>query len=155
MRRQITALCMLLLGLLASSPMLAQNPAYFFASGIGRTGTDRPWASTIDANDNIYITGRFHGTVDFDPGSGTATLTASGTQYGDIYVASYDAAGNYRWTFRIGSATATANLTSSGAETLLSPGTAPREHISGPSEPVARTPIEPMQWRSMGTVMSL
>ena len=49
----------------------------------------------IDADGNLYIGGDFSGSVDFDPGPGTTSLTAdAGT---DIYIAKYDHAGNLIW----------------------------------------------------------
>ncbi len=54
-----------------------------------------------DSAGNIYIVGRFNGTVDLDPGPATAELTSNGSQ--DGYVASYDSAGQFRWAHAIGS----------------------------------------------------
>jgi hypothetical protein len=66
-----------------------------WAIQLGGTGADRAEYITIDAPGNIYVTGSFSGTADFDPGPGIASLTAqAGT---DAFVAKYDAAGNYVW----------------------------------------------------------
>lgn len=49
----------------------------------------------IDDNENTYLFGNFTTTVDFDPGAGTANLTASLSTA--MYLAKYDATGNYLW----------------------------------------------------------
>lgn len=51
-------------------------------------------AMTKDASGNIYITGRFAATADFDPGPATYTMTALGH---DIFFAKYDSLGNFIW----------------------------------------------------------
>ncbi|MEP7169919.1 MAG: SBBP repeat-containing protein, partial [Bacteroidota bacterium] len=57
--------------------------------------------SDLDANGNIYVTGEFDGTVDFDPdSSGSYLLTSSGAQ--DIYVFKLDSAGNFIWAKQMG-----------------------------------------------------
>jgi hypothetical protein len=50
---------------------------------------------TTDDSAYIYITGRFEGTVDFDPGPGTLNLTANG--YWDAYLVKMDSLGNLVW----------------------------------------------------------
>ncbi|MEZ4281000.1 MAG: hypothetical protein R3F21_15470 [Myxococcota bacterium] len=53
----------------------------------------------VDGSGNVYVTGYFAGVVDFDPGSGVATLN-SGTG-GNLFVASYDPTGGFRWAFNL------------------------------------------------------
>lgn len=65
-------------------------------------GTDREQADGIalDGSDNVYITGHYRGTVDFDPGEGIFNLTSAGNE--DIFISKYDASGNFVWAKSIG-----------------------------------------------------
>ena len=54
----------------------------------------------MDASGNVYTTGYFQGTVDFDPGAGTFNLTSAGLQ--DIFISKLDAAGNFVWAKQLG-----------------------------------------------------
>lgn len=49
-----------------------------------------------DNNDNIVFTGVFANTVDFDPGPGTFNLT--GSQFQNMFVAKWNADGEFQWT---------------------------------------------------------
>lgn len=74
---------------------LDPNGNFIWAKSIGGTGGDSPMAIAIDANSNVYITGGFAGTADFDPGVGVFNMTSAGQT--DIYIAKYDASGNFVW----------------------------------------------------------
>ena len=50
-----------------------------------------------DASGNIYISGGFIGTLDFDPGVGVANLTSQNTTCGDLYILKLDPNGNFLW----------------------------------------------------------
>ncbi len=54
----------------------------------------------LDASGNIYTTGAFSGTIDFDPGPGVYNLSGSG---GDIYISKLDPNGNFLWAKAMGS----------------------------------------------------
>lgn len=72
-----------------------------FAKAIGGTTTDVASSRIkLDAQNNIYIAGFMSGTIDFDPGPGTANLTSAGS--GDIFFAKYDTNGNYLFAKSIG-----------------------------------------------------
>jgi len=73
---------------------------YVWAKSIGGSGDDDSSRIALDASGNIYITGYFHGTADFDPAAATANLTSTGSA--DIFIAKYDASGNYLWAKNIG-----------------------------------------------------
>jgi hypothetical protein len=55
-----------------------------------------------DAAGNVYVTGSFRDTVDFDPGAGVVNLNVIGLQ--DLYVAKYGPTGNLIWVRQIGGA---------------------------------------------------
>lgn len=55
----------------------------------------------IDAMNNVYSTGFFTGTVDFDPGPGVSNLVSNGDN--DIYISKLDANGNFVFVKQIGS----------------------------------------------------
>jgi len=54
----------------------------------------------VDLVGNVYVTGSFRGSVDFDTGSGNASLGAAGLD--DIFVLKMDNNGNYQWAFSMG-----------------------------------------------------
>ncbi|NNC82031.1 MAG: hypothetical protein HKN79_00500 [Flavobacteriales bacterium] len=58
------------------------------------------YALTLDNDGNIILTGAFNGEADFDPGSGTSTLTPAGGY--DAFVAKLNADGNFIWAGRLG-----------------------------------------------------
>lgn len=49
----------------------------------------------IDNLGNIYVTGSYFGTIDFDPGAGITNLTSAGTN--ESFIQKLDSAGNFIW----------------------------------------------------------
>src|SRR5690606_1756907 len=47
---------------------------FIWAKAMGGSGADTGFALAVDGSQNVYVTGSFLGTADFDPGPGTATL---------------------------------------------------------------------------------
>jgi len=72
---------------------LAQNLAW--AKSMGGTSADMGHSIIVDDWGNIYSTGFFDNTVDFDPGIGTHYLTAIGGH--DIYIQKLDSSGALLW----------------------------------------------------------
>ena len=67
---------------------------------IGGTNNDYCWSMVVDATGNVYTTGVFFGTVDFDPGAGSLYFNSLG--YGDIFIQKLDDSGNLVWANQIG-----------------------------------------------------
>lgn len=86
--------------LLVSNFLFSQNINYEWAKGIGGSSFEEGNSVTFDATGNVYTTGRFYNTVDFNPGLGTNNLTSTGSS--DIFISKLDASGNFVWAKKIG-----------------------------------------------------
>lgn len=71
-----------------------------WAQGTGSTGTDLGLSMALDADENMWVTGSFEGTVDFDPGVGSVTLISAGAW--DIFVTKRSSSGELLWAGRMG-----------------------------------------------------
>ena len=71
-----------------------------WAKQIGGTANDTGQTVTLDSAGNIYVSGNFYHTADFDPGAGVINLTSAGGK--DAFVAKLDAAGNLVWARHVG-----------------------------------------------------
>jgi hypothetical protein len=71
-----------------------------WAKTIGGTNFDYGKDIAVDNSGNVYITGVFKGTVDFNPGSATANKTSNG-QY-DAFILKLDVSGNFAWCYSYG-----------------------------------------------------
>jgi len=77
------------------------NGNYIWAINMGSIASfNYPTSIKIDDDGDIYITGYFYGTIDFDPSVNQADLTSFGSS--DIFIAKYDNNGNYIWAKNIG-----------------------------------------------------
>jgi len=65
---------------------------------IGEVG----YAIAVDDSSNVYTTGVFTGTVDFDPGQGSFNLSTASAGNGDIFLSKLDASGNFVWAKNLG-----------------------------------------------------
>lgn len=72
-----------------------------WAAQLGGTSTEQGNDIAVDNSGNVYTTGNFWSTVDFDPGTGIFNLTSAGT--GDAFVSKLDKDGNFVYAFQLGS----------------------------------------------------
>ena len=73
---------------------------FVWAKGLGGTAADESSSIAVDSSGNVYTTGSFNGTVDFDPGAGEANLTSAGGS--DGFISKLDSSGNYVWAKSLG-----------------------------------------------------
>lgn len=78
----------------------AQNQTFEWVKQMGGFNYDAGFSITTDIDGNVYTTGYFQRTVDFDPGPGTTNLTSAGKT--DIFVQKLDASGNLLWVKQMG-----------------------------------------------------
>lgn len=84
---------LLLAFVIGNQSMKAQN--FQWAKSMGGINFDEGHAVATDALGNVYTTGRFYGTADFDPGDGSFYLTSAGSA--NIFISKLDASGNFVW----------------------------------------------------------
>ncbi len=102
-----------LMAILAVANTLKAQPTYVWAKKTGAGLQDYGNSIAVDGSGNHYTTGAFSNiNVDFDPGTGVAPLSSKGSE--DIFIAKYDASGNYLWAKSIGD-----NLSEVGNEIYL------------------------------------
>src|SRR5690606_15385540 len=80
---------------------LDANGNFIWAKNMGGSfGDNRGNSIAIDDSGNVYTTGHFQGTADFDPGTSTYNLIGAGGY--DIFISKLDANGNFVWAKRMG-----------------------------------------------------
>ena len=81
---------------------------FLWAENIGGTSVDAGYSVAVDSLTNIYTTGYFYNTVDFNAGAGIFNLTSAGAQ--DIFVLTLDSFGNFTWAKPLGGAGSVAGI---------------------------------------------
>ena len=94
----------LLLLIVCFNTCVIQSQNFQWAKSLGGTLQDEGRSITVDTYGNVYTTGVFQGTVDFDPGAGTFTIAALGNK--DAYISKLDPLGNFIWAKSIGGVSA-------------------------------------------------
>jgi gliding motility-associated-like protein len=79
---------------------LDNDGKFVWAKRMGASGEERANCISVDPLGNVYTTGYFRNTVDFDPGAGIYSLTSAGNQ--EIFISKLDANGNFVWATRTG-----------------------------------------------------
>ncbi len=79
---------------------LDANGSFIWAKQFSGGVNEASNSITLDASENIYVTGRFTGTMDFDPGPSTYNLAATGSP--SMFICKLDAAGYFVWAKEIG-----------------------------------------------------
>jgi hypothetical protein len=74
--------------------------SYGYTKTMGGTDHDYGRSVAMDSSDNVYITGSYSGTADFDPGSETDDHTSNGL--GDIFLTKINSDGTYDLTETMG-----------------------------------------------------
>ncbi len=73
------------------------NGHLIWAKRIGGLGNDLSNAISLDMSGNLFITGFFRNTVDFNPDAGTSNLSSYTNNSQDIFVTKLDTAGSFIW----------------------------------------------------------
>lgn len=68
---------------------------FLWADAFTGSGSSECGGLALDAADNIYAAGHFSGTIDFDPGAGTSSVTSNGAI--DAFVLTLTSSGNLNW----------------------------------------------------------
>jgi hypothetical protein len=79
---------------------LNSDGSYAWAERIGANTADTAFSVTTDGLNNIYVAGRFTGTVNFNTDGGTNNLTSLGSD--DIAIIKLNSDGSYGWAKRMG-----------------------------------------------------
>lgn len=81
---------------------LDSNGDFLWARGMGGLDWDQGYGIATDALGNVYTTGYFRYTVDFDPGAGAFSLSAPGNFSDEIFLLKLDVNGDFLWAHRFG-----------------------------------------------------
>jgi len=81
---------------------LNSSGAFSWAKQVGGTDQDVGYSMVMDPSGNLYSTGYFKGTADFDPGSGVYNMTPNGQN--DAFILKLNSSGGFGWAKQLGGA---------------------------------------------------
>ena len=81
---------------------LSPSGQLIWARQMGGTESDQCFGIAVDAMGNVYTTGYFRGTADFDPGTANFNLTTVSAMGPDVFVSKLDSSGNFKWARQLG-----------------------------------------------------
>jgi inorganic pyrophosphatase len=100
-RWRVGVVAMLVVGGLVAAPAGAADGDLVWAHRLGGTSSDIGNGVAVDGSGNVYVTGYFLGTADFDPDPvATYPLTSAGGH--DGFVVKLDPAGDFEWVAQLG-----------------------------------------------------
>ncbi len=76
---------------------------FLWAKSMGGNSADQGFGIAVDGSGNVYVTGYFSSvTADFNPGGSGGMLSLAGMPSFDVFLAKYDAGGNFLWAKNMG-----------------------------------------------------
>ncbi len=79
---------------------LDSSGKFIWAKSIGGTSLEMSTGLCLGMNGDLYLTGDFYGTTDFDPGVSTYNLNSIDSS--DIFICKLDTSGNFKWAKSVG-----------------------------------------------------
>jgi hypothetical protein len=98
----------------------AQTPTLDWAVSTGNTGDDISRDIAVDSLGNVYSCGNFQGTVDFDPGPGISSLSATGSNA--FFIQKLDANGGFLWAVHVDAPNGISGLTVDQDQNVIATG---------------------------------
>jgi hypothetical protein len=78
--------------------VLDTSGVFKWAKSFGNSGNEDSRSICLDAQQNVYLSGTFTGTIDVNPSSTIVNnIVSNGINGGDVFILKLDTAGNYTW----------------------------------------------------------
>lgn len=81
---------------------LDSDGGFVWAKKMGGSGSDGALSVAVDDNDNVFTTGDFKGTADFNPADGVEEWITSDISYSNVFVSKLDSDGGFLWAGKMG-----------------------------------------------------